>query len=159
MRTRVRIVTAAAVSATASGFALVTASLVTAPAYAGAAEWRGKSEQGRKTYVRTGADGLVKRAGLRWRARCGEGRFVTGTFFKAPLDSVTPQSFEDAGSYRTRLDDGLRAVVRVRIRGTLSADLRRWSGTFRGRASIRRDGRQIDSCRVRGVSWRARLRD
>lgn len=149
MRTRVRIVTAAAASA----------AVLTTPALADAAEWRGKTEQGRDVYVRTGSDGLVKRAGLRWRARCGEGRWRAGTGFKRPLDSVTPQSFEDAGSYRKRLDDGLRAVVRVRIRGTLSADLRRWSGTFRGRVSIRRNGRQIDSCRVRGVSWRARLRD
>lgn len=97
MRTRVRIVTAAAASA----------AVLTTPALADAAEWRGKTEQGRDVYVRTGSD----------------------------------------------------AVVRVRIRGTLSADLRRWSGTFRGRVSIRRNGRQIDSCRVRGVSWRARLRD
>jgi hypothetical protein len=138
--------------------AVVAAVLLVAPAHADAARWRGKTEQGRLALVRTAADGMVDLVRIRWRAPCRPGRYIGQTAFLRPLDQVNALSFTDAGRYRARLNRGFRARLRVRVRGTISADLSRWRGTFRIRAAIYRRGRRVDTCRLSGLRWSARLR-
>jgi hypothetical protein len=72
---------------------------------------------------------------------------------------LTPLSFSDVGRYLARLQGGFRARLRVRIRGTITPDLLRWRGSFRVRAAIFRDGQRVDTCRLTGLRWSARLRD
>ena len=57
--------------ALAVGFAVVLA----APAAADAKTWRGKTKQGRAVTVRTGADDLVNRVRVSWRAPCKKGHY------------------------------------------------------------------------------------
>jgi hypothetical protein len=135
-----------------------TAALLATPASADAALWRGKTEQGRLASVRTGPDGMVTRVRIHWRAPCRPGRYVGGTGFVRPFDVMTPLNFRDRGTYRARLNNGFRARLTVGLNGRISRNLRRWSGSFRVRARILRRGRVVDTCRVRGVRWSARLR-
>ena len=53
--------------------------------------------------MRTGADDLVNRVRVGWRAPCRKGRYVSRTLFLPPRDVSEPDRFEDAGSYRSRL--------------------------------------------------------
>jgi hypothetical protein len=138
--------------------ALLAAALLVAPAQADAARWRGETEQGRLALVRTNVHGNVDLIRIRWRAPCRPGRYVGETGFTPPLDVAGVGLFVDGGRYRARLNRGFRARLRVRVRGTLSADQRRWRGTFRVRAAIYRRGRRVDTCRLSGLRWSARLR-
>jgi hypothetical protein len=132
--------------------AVMCAAVLVAPAAAEAKTWRGKTEQGRAVSVRTGADDLVNQVRVGWRAPCRKGHYVSRTLFVPPLDVSEPDRFEHASSYRSRLKDGYRARHTVYLRGTLGAD-DRWTGTFRVKTRVRRDGRVIDRCRLDGVAW------
>jgi hypothetical protein len=136
--------------ALAVGFAVVLA----APAAADAKTWRGKTEQGRAVAVRTGADDLVNRVRVSWRAPCKKGHYVSRTLFEPPLDVSETDVFEHSGTYRKRLPDGYRARNTVFVRGTLGAD-DRWRGTFRVRTRVSRQGEVVDSCRLKRVRWTA----
>ena len=136
--------------ALAVGFAVVLA----APTAADAKTWRGKTEQGRAVAVRTGADDLVNRVRVSWRAPCKKGRYVSRTLFLPPLDVSETDVFEHSGTYRKRLPDGYRSRNTVFVRGTLGAD-DRWAGTFRVRTRVRRNGRRVDDCRLTRVRWTA----
>ena len=131
------------------------AALLTAPAQADAAYWKGTTAQGEAATVRT-AGGLVSRVRIRWEAPCGGGKSLFGvTPFSRPFDRSERREFEDGGSYRARANRGLRTTNTVFVRGTLS---RRgvWRGTFHGRGTIRRNGRVIDRCRLGRTRWSAR---
>src|ERR1700754_132465 len=94
--------------ATALAALLVTA----APAAAEAKNYKGKSSQGREVKLRTGADGVVNRVALGWRAPCGDGyRFNEHTTFRPGLDVATADAVQDAGTYRVRYRNGLRARI------------------------------------------------
>ena len=131
------------------------AAVVAVPAQADAKLWKGKTTQGRLASVRTGADDIVNRVKIRWKASC-KGSTRTGkTVFVPPLDSAGAQAFADAGTSRFDLGGGLRSRDTVSVRGTLRAD-GRWRGTFRLRSVLRRDGEVVDRCRVGPIRWRAR---
>lgn len=134
--------------------AVACAALLVAPAAADAKTWRGKTKQGRLVSVRTGADDLVNRVRVGWRAPCKKGHYVSRTLFPPPFDVSETDAFEDAGAYTTATQDGYRARHRVFVRGTLGAG-DRWSGTFRVRTRVWRNGRVVDSCRLGRVRWSA----
>jgi hypothetical protein len=123
-----------------------------APATASAATWKGETGQGRGVVVHTGDDGSVDRARIGWRARCANGTYTSRTLFVAPLDAASSTAFEDAGTYRGH-PRGYQARIRVRISGTL--DDGAWSGTFRVRVRVSRDGEHVDTCRLRRLRWSA----
>src|SRR5215212_9369984 len=137
-----------------AALALIALAALTAalPATASAATWRGETSQGRGVVVHTGGDGSVDRARIGWKARCAHGTYRSRTLFVPPLDSASSTAFEDAGSYRAH-PPGYRARIWVRISGTLDGS--RWSGTFRVRVRVSRDGERVDTCRLRRVRWRA----
>jgi hypothetical protein len=134
--------------------ALIAALLV--PAVADAKTWRGKSKQGRSVLVRTGSDGVVKRAWIDYRARCDDGNsFLHRIEFLPPLDAAGTTAFQDEGVIKWTF-----RVSRERAKGRTSIDggLRssgRWTGNFRLRVKIRRNGRVIATCRTGRVGWRA----
>jgi hypothetical protein len=132
------------------GFAVALA----APAAADAKTWRGETKQGRAVTVTTGADDLVNQVRVSWRAPCKKGHYVSRTLFLPPLDVSETDVFEHSGTYRKALPDGYRARHKVFVRGTLGAD-DRWTGTFRVRTRVRKEGRLVDTCRLRGVRWSA----
>jgi hypothetical protein len=140
--------------ALALALAIGCALVLTAPAAADAKTWRGKTKQGRAVTVRTGADDLVNRVRVSWRAPCEKGHYVSRTLFLPPLDVSETDVFEHSGTYRKRLPDGYRARNTVFVRGRLLAD-DRWKGTFRVRTRVSRHGHIVDTCRLTRVRWSA----
>ncbi len=130
------------------------AAVLAAPAAADAKIWRGETKQGRAVSVRTGPDDLVNQVRVSWRAPCREGHYVSRTLFLPPFDVSEAARFEDAGVVRKRIGGGYRARHRLFVRGTLGAD-DRWTGTFRVRTRVSRNGRVVDNCRLKGVRWSA----
>jgi hypothetical protein len=126
--------------------------IVAAPAEA--AKWRGKTRQGRLAAVHTGPDGLVSYALIRYRAPCSDGKELrSGVKFVPTFDRSTPTDFSDGGPYRFRAGpERVRANVRV-IGGLRRSG--RWTGTFRFRARIFRNGRHVATCRLKHVGWKA----
>jgi hypothetical protein len=136
---------------------LATAALLVVPAGAEAATaFRGKTKQGRLASVVTKPDGTPKRARIAWRAKCDTGaHYSSVTRFVPPYDTIARNSFEDAGVLTSDLGKGVRARLSLYNRGSLRSD-GTWKGVFRVTVVVRRDGKRIDTCRLRGNTWTAR---
>ena len=117
--------------------------------------FEGRTSQGRLALVVAEDNGVPKRAGIRWRAPCGTGRLIQSTVFRMPLDLSTRRRFRDSGTYVSRDRGGVRITVTVGISGRRMGP-RRWAGRFRGRGVVRRAGRVLTRCSVRGIRWRVR---
>jgi hypothetical protein len=129
--------------------------MLAVPGVAGATTWRGKTRQDRAVMVRTGADDLVKRVRISWGARCQKkGRYTSTTLFVRPFDAASTTAFEDAGTYHARVPGGYRARHTVSVSAVLDGGV--WRGSFRVRTRVTRNGRFIDSCRLKRVRWSAR---
>jgi hypothetical protein len=117
--------------------------------------FEGRTGQGRSVVVVAEDDGIPKRGSIYWRADCRDPgyRIIEATVFRRPLDLSTRRRFRDQGSYRMRTPGGGRTTLTARISGRKTGP-RRWIGTFRVRVVLRRAGRVIDRCAVRGVRWR-----
>jgi hypothetical protein len=132
------------------------AAVLAGPAEADAKLWKGKTKQGRLASVRTGADGLVIRVRIRWRARCGDGTTLTGTTgFAPPLDRSETRVFEDGGVYPARVTGGMRSSNTAFVRGSLARN-GPWRGTFHIRSVLTRRGRTVTRCRLARTRWTAR---
>ena len=131
------------------------AALLLVPTVADAARWRGKTRQGRLALVVTGSDGLVNKVRIRYRARCGDGKQLTsGVIFKAPLDTAATSAFKDGGTFDFDLPDREKARARASVDGGLRRS-GRWTGNFRIRVRISRNGRFVTNCRTRRIGWKA----
>ena len=135
--------------------AAVTAVLLV-PEVAQAAKWKGETRQGRLVEVTTGSDGLVTRARIRYRARCGDGKTLSsGVIFLAPLQAATATGFRDGGVFRFKLGGGERAKATTRIEGGLRRS-GRWTGDFRVTVRVtRKSGRFVTNCRSGRIGWKA----
>lgn len=131
------------------------AGLLLAPA-ADAAVWKGKTRQGRMAAVVTGDDGVVNRVTIKYRARCNDGKgYRSGVVFLPPLDSATTTSFRDAGVIKWRFKgSGERARGRTSVNGGLRSS-GRWTGNFRLRVRITKNGRYVATCRTGRIGWKA----
>jgi hypothetical protein len=137
-----------------SAVAALTAAL---PAGAEAATaFRGETKQGRLASVVTQPDGTPTRSRISWRAPCRTGgRYSSVTRFVPPYDAVAPNSFEDAGVLHATPAKGLRASLTLYNRGSLRAD-GTWKGVFRVKVVVTRNGKWVDTCRLRRDTWTAR---
>jgi hypothetical protein len=137
-----------------AGFCGVAVCLLLVPT-AEAARWRGKTKQGRLAAVHTGPDGLVSQVRIKYLARCTDGDVLTGAVqFLPPLDQSTTSSFQDGGVFRFRIRGGERARATVSLDGGLRRS-GRWTGNFRLRVRVTKNGRFVATCRVRRVGWNA----
>jgi hypothetical protein len=119
-----------------------------------AAKWRGKTRQGRGVSIHTGADGLVSFARIRYRAPCTDNKEIrSGVVFVPTFDHSTPTEFADGGPFSFRAGPE-RVRARVRIVGGLRRS-GRWTGTFRIRHRVFRNGRLVARCGLRRVGWKA----
>jgi hypothetical protein len=134
---------------------LTTALLAAVPATADAAVFRGDTSQGRPASLVIGSDGLLRAARVNWRTECRSGRFKTKTSFLRPHDASAPESFRDSGTYRTR-GAGYRFRTTASVRGHKVGE-RRWRGRFSAKVLVTRDGRYVDTCRLRRLNWSVRL--
>jgi hypothetical protein len=129
--------------------------LLLVPTVADAARWRGKTRQGRLALVVTGADGLVNKVRIRYRARCGDRKQLTsGVIFLPPFDSSTTTAFQDGGTFRFRLPKRERARATATVDGGLRRS-GRWTGNFQIRVRITRNGRFVTNCRTARIGWKA----
>jgi hypothetical protein len=138
-----------------AGLCAAAVALLLVPTAADAAKWRGKTRQGRLAVVVTGADGLVSKVRIRYRARCGDDKQLTsGVIFQAPLDSSTTAAFKDGGRFPFPLPNGERARATASVDGGLRRS-GRWTGNFRIRVRITRNGRFVTNCRSGRIGWKA----
>jgi hypothetical protein len=129
--------------------------LLLVPTVADAARWQGKTRQGRLAVVTTGADGLVNKVRIRYRARCGDRKQLTsGVIFLPPFDTSTTAGFKDGGTFRFRLPNRERARATTSVDGGLRRS-GRWTGNFRIRVRITRNGRFVTNCRSGRIGWKA----
>jgi hypothetical protein len=136
--------------------AVAVAALLLVPTAADAAKWRGKTRQGRLAVVVTGSDGLVNKVRIRYRASCGDDKTLSsGVVFEAPFDTSTTTAFEDGGRFDFDLPNGEHAWARTSVDGGLRRS-GRWTGNFRIRMRITRDGDRVTNCRSGRVGWKAR---
>jgi opacity protein-like surface antigen len=134
---------------------LISAALLIAPTVAEAATWRGKTGQGRLAEVTTGADGVVASVRIRYRVRCNDGKgFRAGVRFRPPLDVATTTAVRDSGPLTWRIEGGERARGRTSVAGGLRQS-GRWTGSFRVRVRITKNGRYVATCRTGRIGWRA----
>jgi hypothetical protein len=130
------------------------AGLVLAPV-ADAATWRGKTRQGRAAVVNTGADGVVKRVKIKYRARCNDGKGLrSGVVFLPPLDVAGTTAFADRGVFSFRIPGGERGRARTSVVGGLRTS-GRWTGDFRIKVRVTRNGRYVATCRTGRIGWKA----
>jgi hypothetical protein len=137
--------------------ALTALLVAAAPAVTEAKTYKGKSSQGRAVSVRTGADGIITKASLGWRAPCGGNIvFNARTGWRPPFDAATPDSFTDVGSYRVRTRDGERARIATTFTGQRDPATDRWAGTLAVKVRVSKGGKVIDRCQVKRLTWKAR---
>ncbi|MEA2291226.1 MAG: hypothetical protein QOF17_246 [Solirubrobacteraceae bacterium] len=121
---------------------------------AGATAFRGQTSQKRLASVVTEADGTPKRVRIGWKAPCTTGAtYTTITRFVSPFDAQQPGSFTDAGTFHGKIP-GYRVTFKAAASGSLQAD-GSWAGTFAIKATVRKKGKWVDTCRLKQVSWTA----
>jgi hypothetical protein len=134
--------------------AVVGTVLLLSPVTSRAATWRGKTEQGRVAKV-VKRDRKIASVEIRYLAQCADGEVLRGaTVFRPPLKVSRPRRFEDGGTYRFGVGGGERARARVYVRGKRRAG-GVWTGDFRVRARIVRDGRTTTWCKLSKTGWSA----
>jgi hypothetical protein len=118
--------------------------------------FHGETSQHRPASVLVGADGTVTRIRISYDAPCGDPRyrFPNVMRFQPPFKSATPTDVSDTVKLATRLKGG----GRNRQTATVAAhfDGRVWSGTFKTRAILTRNGKRLDTCRLSRVRWTAK---
>jgi hypothetical protein len=121
---------------------------------AGATAFRGKTSQGRLASLVTEADGTPKRVRIAWKAPCTTGAtYKTTTRFVPPFDAAQPGSFTDGGTFHARIP-GYRVTFKTSASGSLQAD-GSWAGTFNIRATVKKKGKWVDTCRLKNITWSA----
>jgi hypothetical protein len=134
---------------------VVSAAVLIAPTVAEAATWRGKTRQGRLAEVTTGADGVVASVRIKYRVVCSDGKgFRAGVRFLPPLDVGTTTAVRDGGPITWPIKGGERAQGRTSVEGGLRRS-GRWTGNFRLRVRIIKNGRQVATCRTGRIGWKA----
>ena len=120
--------------------------------------FRGETSQHRSASVLVAADGTVLRIRVRYSARCRR----RGYTFPNTMEVVPPftSAAPDAVSERLTLHEPLAGGGHTTQ--TVAIDARRvsatlWRGTFSTTAILIKQGRWLDTCRLRHVTWKAKL--
>lgn len=142
--------------------ALVTVVVLLAalPAAAQAKSFRGKTSQDRMASVVVGDDGFVSRIRISYSAPCTDPRyrFPNVLRIEAPFDETTVDTVTEELVLRDRLDGGGRSrqSVTVTAERTVAEDgTQSWSGTFKTRAVLTKNGERLDVCELKRVTWTA----
>jgi hypothetical protein len=136
--------------------------LAALPAAAQAKSFRGTTSQDRMASVVVGDDGFVSRIRISYSAPCTDPRyrFPNVLRIEAPFDESTIDSVTEELVLRDRLDGGGRSrqSVTVTAERTVAEDgTESWSGTFKTRAVLFKDGERLDVCELKRVTWTASL--
>ena len=141
--------------------ALITLAVaLSSPAAAEAESFRGKTSQGRMASLVVGDDGFVSRIRISYSAPCADPRyrFANVLRIEPPFDDSTPEAVMEEVTLRDRLDGGGRSrqTATVTARRTVDDDgVESWSGTFKTRAVLTKNGKRLDVCALKRVTWTA----
>jgi hypothetical protein len=132
--------------------------LLALPGAAAAETFTGKTVQGKQVVIETRPDGELRKATWRWSTKnCDEPGVTLRTQFtrlRTPKRS-RPGYFKAKGTYRVEFSD---STVRFEVSSTgRQRSQRRWSGTFRARAFVDLDAGGRVECKLRRISWAAKL--
>ena len=138
---------------------LVLAFLVGTAVLAGPAEaavHSGKTDQGQRvTLVTDPEDELARLTFFRWKAPCApRGRYVDTAILVPPIDRSAPGLFFHRGSYKFHQPNGdLDIKVKASVRGERVSP-RRWTGVFRPKVIVKRNGNPVARCNAGRIRWR-----
>lgn len=132
--------------------------LLAIPSAAEANSFRGETSQHRFASMVVGDDGAVERIRISYSAPCSEPgyRFPNVLRIESPFDQATPDTLTEELVLRERLRDGGRSRQTVAITAERTVDddgEESWSGTFRTRIVLTRDGKRLDTCQLKRVTW------
>jgi hypothetical protein len=128
------------------------------PAGASAETFTGKTVQGKQVVIETTPSRELRKATWRWSTkncdRQGVSLRTQFTRLRTPKRS-RPGYFKAKGVYRVEFTD---STVRFEVSSVgRQRSQRRWSGTFRARAFIALNEGGRVTCKLRRVSWAAKL--
>ena len=133
------------------------------PATALAAKsYSGKTSQGRAVAVKIADDEAPQQVRVNWitrRCATSGSRFQHITTFRRPFDVGTPDAIDEVRRFTVRDPGGYRSAVTLMLEGAHDdAPLDRWSGRLEGRVVVSRRGKVVDRCRLKPITWSARLK-
>ncbi len=134
--------------------------LLALPAAAQAENFRGKTSQRRMVSVTVGDDGFVSRIRISYSARCTDPRYRYPNVLRVepPFDEATKDEVTEEVVLREPLDGGGRSRQTATITAERSVDadgVASWSGTFKTRAVLSKNGKRLDVCELKRVTWSA----
>src|SRR3954469_17588424 len=120
--------------------------------------FRGETSQHRSASVLVAADGTVARISIRYSAPCRRRgyRFPNTMEVVPPFTFSTPEAVTELLTLHEKLAGGGHTTQTVGI------DAKRvtpttWTGTFRTEAILVKDKQWLDTCRLKRVTWKAKL--
>ena len=118
--------------------------------------FRGETSQHRSASVLVAPDGTVARIRVRYSAKCRQPgyRFPNTLEVVPPFTSATPEAVTEEITLHEKLAGGGHTTQTVGVTARkVSPTL--WRGTFRTQVILVRHGKWLDTCRLKGVTWKA----
>jgi hypothetical protein len=139
---------------------LTLAVLLALPAAAHAESFRGKTSQRRMASLVVGDDGFVTRIRISYSAPCSDPRYRYANVLRIepPFDEASTEAVTEEVVLRDRLEDGGRSrqTATITAKRTVDADgVASWAGTFKTRAVLSKNGKRLDVCELKRVTWTA----
>lgn len=108
--------------------------------------------------VETDERSLVQRVFIQWRAKCkAKGKFWTSTTKVSRGSRGLPQNgdvFSYNHAYTGNVGGGIKGRIKYRLRGSFS-DNDNAAGTWSAKVIVKRNGKKIDSCKLKQITWTA----
>jgi hypothetical protein len=120
--------------------------------------FRGETSQHKSASVLVAVDGTVARIRIRYDAPCRQHgyRYPNTMEVVPPFTSATPDAVTENITLHEPLDGGGHTTQTVGITAQrVSPTL--WTGTFRTQAILVKGGKWLDTCRLKHVTWKAKL--
>jgi hypothetical protein len=120
--------------------------------------FRGETSQHRSASVLVAPDGTVARIRVRYSAACRQRgyRFPNTMEVVPPFTAATPTDVTERLTVHEKLAGGGRTTQTVAITARrVSSTL--WRGTFRTQVILVKHDKWLDTCRLKGVTWKAKL--
>jgi hypothetical protein len=120
--------------------------------------FRGETSQHRSASVLVAPDGTVARVRIRYSAACRQRgyRFPNTMEVVPPFSAATPTNVTERVTLHEKLADGGHTTQTVAITARRVAPTL-WRGTFRTVVILVKRGKWLDTCRLKGVTWKAKL--
>ena len=108
--------------------------------------------------VKTNAGGKVQRVIVQWRAKCAsKGKFWTSTTVVRGGSAGLPQNgdvFSAQRGYTGNAGGGIKGKIKYKLSGQFVNDGNA-EGTWSARVVVKRNGRKIDTCKLKQITWTA----